>query len=72
MLCTWFQQRREKRYQQGCRDRMYGVRPQMDDAAYLMGYLSNRPEGLDEVVQHFSTVEDYLTWRQNTLKSRYP
>lgn len=71
MFNAWFDRCRDDRYQQGCRDRTDGLLPRLDDSAYLSGYFSNRPEGLDEIVQHFSSVEDYLIWKRKTLKPGY-
>jgi len=51
---------REERYQKGCRDRDAGRLPNMCASAYLDGYLSGRPEGLDDIVQYFPSVEEYI------------
>jgi hypothetical protein len=57
---------REIRYQQGVRDRRFGYLPKRQDSTYLEGYLKDRPEGLDGVVQYFPTVEAYFKWRSKT------
>jgi hypothetical protein len=54
----------QERYRQGQSDRDAGLLPRMRDTAYLEGYLKGRPEGLDETIQYFSSVEDYLLWKQ--------
>lgn len=56
----------EERFRKGQRDRDAGLLPRLKDAAYLEGYLKGRPEGLDEVIQYFSSIEEYLTWKQKT------
>ena len=50
----------ENRYQEGCRDRDAGRLPTTQDSIYLNGYLSDRPKGLDDVVQYYSSLEEYL------------
>lgn len=55
---------REKRYQQGQRDRKAGSLPRMQDSAYLEGYLQDRPEGFDAIIQYFSSIEEYMDWKQ--------
>ncbi len=54
---------REIRYQQGCCDRNAGCLPKMQDSVYLEGYLKGRPEGLDEIVQFFPSLEAYMRWK---------
>ena len=56
---------REQQYQQGCRDREAGLLPRLQDAIYLDGYLKNRPEGLDGVIQYFPSIESYFKVLQN-------
>lgn len=57
---------REIRYQEGRRDQQAGCLPKRQDSAYLEGYLKDRPEGLDNIIQYFSTVEAFLNWRNKT------
>jgi hypothetical protein len=71
MFRAWFERRREDRYQQGCCDRINGLLPQSEDFTYLYGYFANRPEGMDDLVQHFSSAEAYLVWKQKSLKPRH-
>jgi hypothetical protein len=54
---------REAHFQQGCRDRDAGYLPRRRDSAYLDGYLSDRPAGLDEVIQYFPTLSDFVKWK---------
>ena len=54
---------RERRYQQGRCDRDAGLLPRRQDSAYLEGYLKGRPEGLDGIVQYFSSIEDFMKWK---------
>jgi hypothetical protein len=61
-----FQHRQEDQFQQGCGDRTQGNLPKSQDSAYLRGYLSNRPQGLDDAIQYFSTLEAYLNWKQRS------
>lgn len=56
----------QERYRKGQYDRDAGLLPRMQDAAYLEGYLKGRPEGLDETIQYFSSVDEYLAWKQKT------
>lgn len=58
---------RHEQFQKGQRDRDAGLLPRMQDANYLEGYLKGRPEGLDETIQYFVSVEEYLSWKQQTL-----
>jgi hypothetical protein len=55
---------RQERFEKGRRDRDAGLLPKMQDSAYLEGYLTGRPEGLDETVQYFASLEEYLSWKQ--------
>jgi len=60
---------REYRYQKGCSDRDAGLLPRIpQDSAYLDGYLSDRPKGLDEDIEYFATVEEYLNFKQKQKK----
>lgn len=68
-LNHWFEQFREDRFQRGCSDRDAGKLPKLNDSTYLRGYFSDRPEGLDAVVQFFPTIEDYLLWK---YRSHHP
>ncbi|BAY93126.1 MULTISPECIES: hypothetical protein [unclassified Tolypothrix] len=58
---------REIRYQQGCRDRDAGLLPKIQDSAYLEAYLKGRPEGLDGIMQYFPSVEAYMKWKFKDL-----
>ncbi len=60
---------REQRYQKGCRDRDAGLLPRLQDSAYLEGYLSGRPEGLDGIVQYFPSMEEYIKWKHKSLNA---
>ena len=60
---NFFHRLEEEQYQQGCRDRLQGKLPQKQDSIYLSGYLSDRPRGLDDKIQYFSTLETYLEWK---------
>ncbi|MBD2210224.1 hypothetical protein H6G64_16805 [Calothrix sp. FACHB-156] len=62
-----FNNLREIRYQQGCRDRDAGLLPKMQDSAYLEAYLKGRPEGLDGIMQYFPSVEAYMKWKFKDL-----
>lgn len=55
---------RQERFQQGRRDRDAGLLPRMQESSYLEGYLKGRPEGLDSTVQYFTSIEEYLLWKQ--------
>jgi hypothetical protein len=55
---------RERRYQQGQRDRDAGSLPTRQNVDYLEGYLKGRPEGLDGIMGYFPSVEDYINYRQ--------
>ncbi|MBW4444623.1 MAG: hypothetical protein KME10_26150 [Plectolyngbya sp. WJT66-NPBG17] len=66
-----FDHLRERRYQQGCRDRDAGFLPRVQDSAYLEGYLKGRPSGLDDIVQHFPDMEMYLKWKYKMSKYFY-
>lgn len=57
---------RHEQFQKGQRDRDAGLLPRMKDEAYLSGYLKGRPDGLDEVIQYFTSVDEYLIWKQRT------
>lgn len=59
-----FNLRQEDYFQLGCRDRDQGKLPQSQDSVYLSGYLSNRPRGIDDKIQYFSTLEAYLDWKK--------
>jgi hypothetical protein len=65
----WFEQIAADRFQEGCRDRDAGRLPRMPDSIYLNGYLSNRPEGLDGIVQYFPSVEAYFQWKLRSLRT---
>lgn len=54
----------ENRYELGCHDRDSGRLPRRQDTAYLKGYLSDRPRGLDNEIQYFPTIEGYLYWKK--------
>jgi hypothetical protein len=57
---------RQEQFQKGQRDRDAGLLPRTQDSNYLSGYLKGRPEGLDETVQYFTSLEDYLNWKRRT------
>ncbi len=59
-----FNHLRQERFDRGQRDRDAGLLPRMKDSAYLDGYFTGRPEGLDETVQYFASLEEYLSWKQ--------
>ncbi|MEG3437775.1 hypothetical protein V0288_11655 [Pannus brasiliensis CCIBt3594] len=59
----------ENRYQEGRADRDRGKLPRTKDSLYLNGYLSGRPKGLDDIVQHFSSIEAYLQWKERARNS---
>jgi len=65
----WLDDRKENLYQIGCRDRVAGNLPKLKDSAYLSGYFSERPEGLDGVMQFFATVDQYLQWKGRSLNT---
>jgi len=69
ILTRWFEQFKEDRFQLGRCDRDAGKLPKLNDSTYLRGYFSDRPEGLDSVVQFFPTIEEYLQWK---YRSRHP
>ncbi|GFE67534.1 hypothetical protein [Chroococcus sp. FPU101] len=54
----------ENLYQIGCDDRDRGLLPRRQDCAYLNGYLSDRPQGLDGEIQYFPTIEGYIHWKK--------
>lgn len=54
----------EDKFQQGHSDYLEGKLPKTDDSNYIRGYLSNRPRGMDDEIQHFPTLEEYLYWKQ--------
>lgn len=60
---------REERYQKGCCDRDRGLLPRTQDSAYLDGYFSDRPEGLDGIIQYFPSLESYLKWKFKSHKA---
>jgi hypothetical protein len=66
-----FEHLRERRYQEGQRDRDAGTLPKRQDSIYLEGYLKGRPGGLDEIFQYFSTVEAFLKWRNKHSRSAF-
>lgn len=57
-------------FQRGRRDRDAGLLPKSQDSAYLNGYLKGRPEGLDSTMQYFSSIEEYMAWKQKTRGGR--
>nr|RNJ68874.1 MAG: hypothetical protein EDM05_13070 [Leptolyngbya sp. IPPAS B-1204] len=59
---------RQEQFQKGQRDRDAGLLPRMQDESYLSGYLKGRPEGLDETIQYFASVDEYLIWKQRTRR----
>ncbi len=54
----------QEQFQRGRRDRDAGLLPRKQDGAYLEGYLKGRPEGLDDTLQFFPSLEEYLIWKQ--------
>lgn len=60
---------RERRYQQGRRDRDAGLLPRLEGSIYMSGYLQGRPEGLDGIIQYFPSIESYLKWNSRTAKN---
>lgn len=62
----WLDRRQERQFQLGCRDRLAGRLPKLRDSTYLSGYLAERPEGFDGVIQYFPTLEQYWEWKQRS------
>lgn len=62
-LCPMLEHLREHHYHQGQRDRDAGLLPRMESSVYLEGYLKGRPQGLDEVMQYFPSVDAYMQWK---------
>ena len=56
----------QERFQKGQCDRDAGLLPRMHDSAYLEGYLKGRPEGLDNTMQYFPSIEEYIAWKRRT------
>jgi hypothetical protein len=55
---------RHEQFQKGQRDRDAGFLPRTQDLRYLEGYLKDRPEGLDDTIQYFASVDEYMSWKQ--------
>ncbi|NUN67071.1 hypothetical protein HCU40_20525 (plasmid) [Pseudanabaena biceps] len=60
---------RASHYQEGLRDRDAGKLPRKKNSVYLEAYLSDRPGGLDVVLDYFPTIEEYIHWKLNHSKS---
>lgn len=61
-----FDHLRKAQFQKGQQDRDAGLLPRMKDESYLSGYFKDRPEGLDETIQYFTSVDEYLSWKKRT------
>lgn len=54
----------ENLYETGCRDQDQGRLPKRHDSAYLNSYLSARPQGIDDEIQYFPSIEEYIQWKK--------